>query len=225
MAEPEVGLILHGIGAPGRPLEAGEGPYWVSEAAFLDLLDRIARLPDPGRIRITFDDGNASDHDIALPALRERGLRARFFVLTGRIGQPGSLAEGQIRALAAAGMEIGSHGIDHLRWTGLDNDALLHEMQGSRQTLARLLGVPITEAAIPFGAWNGRVLGALRTAGYRVAWSSDRGPMDPSAFLRPRTSVTGTTTAAALEQILSGRLAPLARLRRGFAMALKRGRR
>ena len=42
-------------------------------------------------MRISFDDGNASDLEIGLPALLERGLTATFFVLAGRLGRPGSL--------------------------------------------------------------------------------------------------------------------------------------
>jgi peptidoglycan/xylan/chitin deacetylase (PgdA/CDA1 family) len=221
MLEPSVGITFHGIGAPARPLEAGEAPYWVSEVAFLEMLDRIARLPEPARIRITFDDGNASDHDIALPALLSRGLRARFFVLTGRINQPGSLAEGQIRALAAAGMRIGSHGIDHVNWADLRDDALLHELRQSKQTIEFLLGTPVVEASIPFGAWNGRVLAALRAAGYHAAWSSDRGFMTPSAFRRPRTSITCATGPDEMDAILSGRSTALSRLRRVLAIARK----
>lgn len=222
MSGPPVAVIFHGIGTPGRALEPGEAPYWISEAAFATALDRIAALPDPGRVRISFDDGNASDHAIALPALLARGLAADFFVLTGRIGQPGSLAAGEIRALDAAGMRIGSHGVAHRRWPGLAPAALAAELRESRAALEDILGRPVTAAGIPFGAWTGGVIAALRRAGYAEAWSSDRGPYDPAAFLRPRSSVTAATTPAELEAILAGRLPPLARLRRAAGMARKR---
>jgi peptidoglycan/xylan/chitin deacetylase (PgdA/CDA1 family) len=184
-----VGLIFHGIGTPGRPLEPGEAPYWIPAARFEAILDRIAALADPGRIRLSFDDGNASDHDIALPALRARGLAAEVFVLSGRIGQPGSLSAAQIRALLAAGMTIGSHGVAHVDWRGLDAAGLAAELAGSRAALEAVCGRPVTRAAIPFGRYDARVLRALRRAGYACAFSSDGGPMDPGAFLRPRSSV------------------------------------
>ena len=221
---PVVGLIFHGVGMPRRGLEPGEAPYWLSEATFLSVLDQIAALPNPDRIRLSFDDGNLSDYDVALQALLERGLRADFFVLTGRLNQPGSLTEGHIRVLHEAGMGVGSHGINHLDWTRLDPTTLRHELEDSRRVLEYLLDTPVREAAIPFGAWNGRVLRTLRQAGYTKAYSSDCGPMDTTAFLRPRTSITTVTGMDNIVNILSGKMTPLSRLRRKLTMTLKQWR-
>ena len=77
-----IGLNFHGIGDPARPLEPGEARYWISTARFTDILDRVMAQPNPGAYFLTFDDGNLSDHEIALPALRARGLDAAVFVLT-----------------------------------------------------------------------------------------------------------------------------------------------
>lgn len=222
MTHRQIGIIFHGIGTPARTLEPGEAPYWISTAAFEALLDRLLAHPEPGRFRLSFDDGNASDHDIALPRLTARGLRADFFVLSGRIGQPGSLDAAQIAALQAAGMTIGSHGTLHRNWSTLDAGELTAELSQSRAVLQSLCGQPVTTAGIPFGGYDAKVLAALRQAGYLAAYSSDRGWMDPQAFLRPRTSVTGAMDGAAIQALLAGHLAPLARLRRGLAMARKR---
>ena len=53
-------------------------------------------------MRISFDDGNASDLDIALGALLERGLVGSFFVVAGRIGSRGSLDSDGLRELESA---------------------------------------------------------------------------------------------------------------------------
>ena len=58
------GICFHGIGTPRRPLEPGEERYWITADAFHAILDAIAEAPG---IRISFDDGNASDLDIGLP--------------------------------------------------------------------------------------------------------------------------------------------------------------
>ena len=60
---------FHGIGTPQRTLEPGEDRYWVAIDEFLAMLDAIAAAPG---VRISFDDGNASDIEIALGGLRER---------------------------------------------------------------------------------------------------------------------------------------------------------
>ena len=75
------------------------------------------------RIEITFDDGNASDTEVALPLLRDRDLTASFFVCAGRIGEDGYLDAAAIRELAAAGMGIGSHGWSHVDWRATDDEA------------------------------------------------------------------------------------------------------
>lgn len=221
MPHERIGIILHGIGEPQRPLDPGEAPYWIDERQFLALLDRIAALADPERIRLSFDDGNLSDRRIALPALQARGLTADFFVLTGRIGRPGSLSEADILALRDAGMTIGSHGIAHSNWTRLAPVALRRELAQSKAVLETLTGRPVEMAGIPFGAWNGRVLRALRAAGYRAAWSSDGGRMNPAAFLRPRGSIRGDMQAAAVEALVTGRLPLGRRLRRAVKLAVR----
>ncbi len=168
---------------------------------------------------ITFDDGNLSDHDIALPALQARGLTARFFVLTGRIGQAGSLDADHIRTLQAAGMAIGSHGVDHVVWAKLDAAALEHELASSKAALEAICGHEITEAGIPFGRYHRGVLKHLRRAGYRTAWSSYRGWFSERDFPRPRTSIQGDMTEDEVDAALKGRLSPYRRARRALGLA------
>lgn len=221
MAEPQIGLIFHGIGTPARTLEPGEATYWISRDHFASVLDQICALPDPKRICISFDDGNKSDLDIGLPLLLARGLTADFFVLTGRIGQVGSLDTGDILALQAAGMTIGSHGINHLKWSSLERHMLQAEVADSRSMLESICGKPIESAAIPFGAYNAGVLRALRAAGYASAYSSDGGTMALDAFLRPRSSVTGAMTLGQTDDILAAKIGLKRRFRRKIGILRK----
>lgn len=214
-----IALNFHGIGDPRRNLETDEAPYWVSPQQFEQVLAQVAKAP--AGFRITFDDGNLSDHDIALPALADHGLRARFFVLTGRIGEVGSLDKAHIRALSEAGMTIGSHGIAHTAWPTLGDEDLAQELRTSRARLEDICGHEITEAGIPFGRYDARVLRALRAAGYTTAWSSDGGSFRPQAFLRPRTSLRGDMSDTDMQAILSNRMPPLRRLRRTVRMIQK----
>ncbi len=217
-----IGINFHGIGTPRRPLEPGEAPYWLSQKRFEHVLDQIAAAPDPSVFAITFDDGNLSDRDIGLPALAARGLRARFFVLTGRLGGVGSLDGPDVKALMEAGMTIGSHGIDHTVWPTLDNAALSRELRDSRARLEALCGCAVREAGIPFGRYDARVLRSLRAAGYTTAWSSDGGTLRQGAFLRARTSLRTDMPEATIATILSGRMPPMRQLRRAVGMARRR---
>lgn len=221
MTEPRIGIIFHGIGTPGRSLEPGEAPYWITRDFFAEVLEKVVNLPDPKVVRISFDDSNLSDLEIGLPMLMERGLKADFFVLTGRVGQGGSLDHAGITALQSAGMGIGSHGIAHLDWSKLDEAALMDELATSRSVLEGLCGRPVQLAGIPFGAYNFRVLRALKRAGYKAAYSSDGGRMNANAFLRPRTSICAGMGFAEIDAILAGAMGWSRRLRRMVGMARK----
>lgn len=214
-------INFHGVGPPRRELEPGEARYWIDEQRFADILDRIAEHPERDRIAITFDDGNISDLSIGLPHLQRRQLAAQFFVLAGRIGEPGSLSRSDMRDLAAAGMQIGSHGMRHLDWTGLSPAELRQELKASREMLGDAIGMPIRKAAIPFGRYNGAVLRALRSEGYLEAYSSDGGGASDTDFPMPRTSVVSDMSVPDIGAVLAGRMPVAKRLRRWAATTAK----
>ena len=92
-------ICFHSIGTPQRQLEPGEDAYWVDTDRYLRILDETATWPS---VRISFDDASASDVQIGLSALVERGLEAQFFLLAGRLGKRGSLAVDDAREQQAA---------------------------------------------------------------------------------------------------------------------------
>ncbi|MCS3742970.1 peptidoglycan/xylan/chitin deacetylase (PgdA/CDA1 family) [Rhizobium sp. BK661] len=189
-----------------RELEPGEADYWISRDRFVTILDRIASHPARERILITFDDGNASDLEIAAPELRQRGLYAEFFVLTGRIGKEGSLSADDIRTLFALDMRIGSHGVGHRDWTRLTTNDLVHELESSKAHLEQICGCPVNAASMPFGWYNSAVLQQIRSAGYRAAYSSGGGSAKVDGFLKPRNSIRSETADRWLDDVLSGQI-------------------
>lgn len=220
-AQPIRIINFHGIGRPGRPLDTGEAPFWVSTEHFRRILDRIAAHPQRDRLAITFDDGNSSDVAIALPELLGRGLVASFFVLTGRLGHPGSLTAADVAALQAGGMAIGSHGVDHNDLTTLAPAALATELERSRAELEDICGTPVRSFAIPFGRYNRSVLQALFRSGYHLAYTSDGGPARAGEFVQPRRSIRSDMRNGQIERVLGGRMPPLQTLRRAIGMRLK----
>ncbi len=209
-------VCFHGIGAPGRELEPGEDAYWVSEDRFRRILDEVATWP---AVRLSFDDGNASDLAIGLPALVERGLRADFFVVAGRLGQPGSLDDDGVRQLRSHGMGIGTHGMWHRSWRGMGDGERHEELVSARQRLADVAGTPVDAAACPRGQYDRRVLGDLRRHGYARVYTSDRRPANGGAWLQPRFSVRRDDTPESLRaEALAP--APLTRQVRGAAVGV-----
>lgn len=185
-AVPEqiLNLSFHGVGRPiGRDFGPGERDYWVKPATFEAALDECMGRDD---VRISFDDGNWSDLDMALPALQQRGLRATFFIVPSWLGEPGFMSKRDLKELAAAGMPIGNHGLQHHDWTQLTPDRLKHEITQGQRLLEELTGVEVSTLAIPFGAYNDMVLDSLRGHKYAHVYTSDGGTAAPDAWLQPR---------------------------------------
>jgi peptidoglycan/xylan/chitin deacetylase (PgdA/CDA1 family) len=140
-------------------------------------MDRIhsalqSGAPLPARwVGITFDDGNASDYQHALPILAQYGFRATFFICGERVG--GEMPADQLRALHTEGMHIGSHAMRHMFMTTLDAPTEENELVRSRELLEGLIGAPVVHFAPPGGRWSRRTRQALHRAGY-VAVSSSR---------------------------------------------------
>jgi peptidoglycan/xylan/chitin deacetylase (PgdA/CDA1 family) len=216
-----INLTFHGIGNPERRLDPGEQDVWVADDQFLAMLDCAAGRDD---VTITFDDGNASDVEHALPALRARGLRATFFVVAGRLGTPRFLDEPGVRELAAAGMEIGCHGMRHRAWRGLDGHALHEELVEAKAILERAAGRPLNRAACPFGSYDRRVLRTLRGTGYTHVYTSDRGTARSGDFLQARNSVGPHDEPGLLDRIAALESSTPRALRRRAKLAVKRWR-
>lgn len=199
-------LNFHGLGRPARELEPGEAPYWISAEFYEAIIARIAKGGFPYPIEITFDDGNASDAEIGAPVLEAHGLSASFFALAGRIDEPGSLSSAQIKTLISKGHRIGTHGMDHVDWTGLDGEGQRYEFEESRRLLSEITEAKITQAAIPFGLYNRNVLQSLKQLGYEKIYSSDGGRAGSRAWPQPRTSVQNTHDMNDIEVILCGKI-------------------
>src|SRR5215471_2687639 len=203
-----VNVCFHGIGQPGRELEPGEDAYWVGVDDFGAALDLLAERPD---VRLSFDDGNASDVAVALPMLVERGLTASFFLVAGRVDQPGSVDAAGVRALVDAGMTVGSHGMAHRPWVGLSAEERRVELEEARDRLAGWAGVPVETAACPLGRYDRQVLGGLRDLGYRRVFSSDRRRSRSDQWLQHRYSVRRHDTPASLRQDVLASPSPIER--------------
>lgn len=213
---------IHGIGTPHDGVMSEEAFFWIKRDLFTALLDAIAvtrarsRLP----VIVTFDDGNVSDWQVALPELVKRKMQAIFFVCAARIGEPNYLNRSALLELLAAGMEIGTHGMNHRNWRGLSEAELDSEVTEARHMLEHA-GATVTKAAIPFGSYDRRVLRRLRREGFQCVYSSDRGLAKAHAWLKPRETVDSTWNQEKIEEVLLAKPSMLSRLRRNLAVRYK----
>jgi len=214
-------LNFHGIGEPGRELEEGEANYWVTTEFFAESLALAQKHAKTVQTTFTFDDGNTSDRAIASEPLARAGYSAIFFPLSDRLDTPGSLGAEDLVALQKQGHRIGSHGAAHVDWSALDAEGEAREWADARDQIAQAAGAPISEAAIPFGRYNARVLKGLKAAGYTRVYSSDGGAWSEGDWPVPRTSPRRDMTLQDIEGILLGREGLKARMRRKLSRAVK----
>ncbi|MHC0430736.1 polysaccharide deacetylase family protein [Streptomyces sp. O3] len=141
------------------------------------LLDALSRGVGRGLVGLTFDDGYSDFVDNALPLLRHYDCRATVFVLPGRLGgentwdplgprKPLLTAQG-IRTAVAAGMEIGSHGLSHIRLAHADARLLRAELRDSKALIEELTGRTPQGFCYPYGDVSRPLMDAVRQAGYR----------------------------------------------------------
>ncbi|MFF8962921.1 polysaccharide deacetylase family protein [Streptomyces globisporus] len=160
---------------------------------------RTAASERRGLVGLTFDDGYADFLDEALPVLLKHGFRATVYVLPGRPGgvnewdplgprKPLLTHEG-VRRVAAAGMEVGSHGLYHRDLTGLSDEELRRETRDSRELIGDLTGSLPEGFCYPYGILDRRVTQAARSAGYGHACALTPGPL-LSRFALPRTHIS-----------------------------------
>ena len=220
-AEPTgviTGICFHGIGEPRAALEPDWHEFFISVSLFLAVLDEAAARPG---VSLTFDDGYASDVEVALLALRERGLTATFFPVAGNLGQPGYLDAAGVRALSEAGMPVGSHGMWHRSWRDLDAQAEHEELAVARSLIGSAAQAPVRIAACPFGSYDRRALSALRRHGYEQVFTSDRRRARAGAWLQPRYSILRSDTLDSIRENILARRPVAERVRCAAAARVK----
>jgi peptidoglycan/xylan/chitin deacetylase (PgdA/CDA1 family) len=140
--------------------------------SFYDLANHLligSPLP-PKPVIISFDDGWESQYVYALPLLKKYSFTATFFIYTNAPGVKNYMSWNQIKALSAAGMEVGCHSKSHPYLTRLKRDAdLRREILLPKRILETHLGKAVTVYAYPFGLYNGRAVAMVKEAGYLCA--------------------------------------------------------
>lgn len=133
----------------------------------------------------------------------ERNARLDRFEAGVPVSDPQGLyrimSEAQLRSLSQAGHEIASHTLTHPILTGLDDEALRHELSGSRRALEPITGRVVEGFCYPNGDHDGRVVEAVKQAGYAWACTARSGRNDPGTppHLLRRIDVTARAVCAA----------------------------
>ncbi|MFM9139425.1 MAG: polysaccharide deacetylase family protein, partial [Solirubrobacterales bacterium] len=156
---------------------------------------------------VSFDDGYLSHYEAAMPILRKAGWPGVLNLKTGNIDPKGGIAPWQVKALVAAGWEIGAHTITHADLTTLDAAGLDREVAGSRKELEKEFGVKVNTFCYPAGKYDAEAEQAVKRAGFTTATTVDPGVASPkdNPLLLPRGRVNGSDSPqAVLERVRTG---------------------
>jgi len=163
-------------------------------------------LPDKSVV-LTVDDAFESFIEIGLPLIERHGFPVTLFVNTGSVGKSGYLDWPQIRSLQARGVEIGSHGHDHLhmvdRRPGESEsawaDRIQQDIRLSNEDFQRELGFVPGIFAYPYGEYSLPLMDMIRTSGFKAAVAQQSGVAsrytDP--YLLPRFPMGGAYATVA----------------------------
>jgi len=134
-----------------------------------ELADALRRGEHPSHaVVLTFDDGYTDSATVVTPLLRKYGDVGSFYVSANFIGDGRHASWPQLRAMRAAGMEVGCHGSRHLDLSRIGDRGAAYEVNHCVAALTHYLAPPATYA-YPAGRWNARTLALMRGAGIKAA--------------------------------------------------------
>jgi peptidoglycan/xylan/chitin deacetylase (PgdA/CDA1 family) len=171
-----------------------------------ELLQARERGPAAGLVGLTFDDGYVDFLDHAVPLLERHGMSGTVYIVAGHLGGENAWDDGprldlmtadQVRAVAAAGLEVGSHTMSHPRLAGAEPATLFAEIGESRRVLQEVLQADVAGFCYPYGSYDDAAADAVEAAGYDHACvTGDYVPGD--RFTLPRCYVSPQDTRAHL---------------------------
>jgi peptidoglycan/xylan/chitin deacetylase (PgdA/CDA1 family) len=143
-------------------------------------------------VLITFDDGDLNVYTAAFPIMQKYGFTGVLYIVGNYVGIPGYMNTDQIKEMAAAGWEVGSHSMSHLDLKSLDEQRQRYEIVMSREILESELGVPVLTFAYPYGISSTGIIDYAQFAGYVAGMSLGNSNNHENLFLLQRRDVRGT---------------------------------
>jgi len=177
----------------------------------ISLSDLVAHLqtgaPLPTRpVVLTFDDGYADNYTHAFPLLRQYGFRGIFFVITDFLDRDGYMTWAQVKEMHKAGMEIGSHTLNHPDLSRLPPQQARRQLRESLLVLEARLGKPARFLAYPSGKYNPEVLRLAQEVGYQAAVATIHGDTHAASqlFQMARIRIRGSDDLQAFIKKIGG---------------------
>lgn len=123
------------------------------------------------KVAITFDDGPNADYtEVLLDGLKERGVKATFFLLGKEIEKYPEIVE----RIYKEGHLIGTHAYDHVDLCKLSDEKAIEQINKTNQVIYEITGNYPEYIRPPFGSWKCNL--DYETEMIEVLWDVD--PLD-----------------------------------------------
>ncbi|ORY20934.1 glycoside hydrolase/deacetylase, partial [Neocallimastix californiae] len=138
---------------------------------------------NPNEWAMTFDDGPTQFADAILDLLKEKNMKATFFVVGNLYMNTADSNWARIvKRMYNEGHVVGSHTFNHKDLTTLSADQIKSEMTQLEDAISQAIGKKPAFMRPPYGSGNGNqnVMSTLGSLGYTAAitWNLDSGDWD-----------------------------------------------
>lgn len=215
----------------------GHSPWGLSEEKFFDQLNWLAdhaqlmslnallqsKQTTDLQIAITFDDGYASLYENVADKIHEK-IKPMVYLNTGWIGEninqrklsdatlghyPDEyfLTWPQIIEMEQAGWEFGSHGVNHLNFSDMQENKIYTELVNSKSEIEKKLGKECLHFAYPWGRHSKLVKKVLNSTGYQFAAAARHGRVTPNSdpLELPRINISKEYSFHDFKEIIQGK--------------------
>lgn len=127
---------------------------------------------------VSFDDGYRTFYTYTYPIIKKHGIKSVNYIIYNFIGRENNMDAWMIEQLVKDGLvEIGSHTLNHLDLTSLNNDQLKAEIVDSKTLLEKRFNIKVSAFCYPYGYYNEKSFPFLNQAGYLTASTTKEGSL------------------------------------------------
>jgi peptidoglycan/xylan/chitin deacetylase (PgdA/CDA1 family) len=194
--KPERGTLVRGGFTPPRRFARQlaflkqRGCVFYTASKLIEYLNEYDKFPEHG-IAVTLDDGWQDNYTNAFPVLQELGLVATVYIVPSCLGKRSTkavaagesvrehLSPQQVLEMSEAGIEFGSHSLNHRLLHRLPREEIVLEVEEAKRQIEGLTQKECKTFAYPAGHYNELAQQIIRDAGHIAAFSTSYGPSGP----------------------------------------------
>jgi len=153
---------------------------------------RLAR----NSVVITFDDGDKDNYLNAYPVLKKYNFPATIFIITQKVGQNDYISWEEMSEMMKNNISFGAHSRSHFYLPDLNEEGLQYEILGSKKDMEEKLKTEVKYFCYPIGGFSDRIMRVVQEAGYKGAFTTNRGKgrLNENLYALKRVKIGNTDT-------------------------------